>query len=55
MQTYIITVKHDAGKIRITTAATSEETAITQVMIAENCPRSAIIDARRKPARNPAR
>lgn len=50
MQTYTITVKHDAGKTRITATAFNKETAITQVMIAEGCPRSAIVDARRKPA-----
>lgn len=42
MNIYILTLKHDNGTIRIKTSASSEEAAISKVMAAELCPRSAI-------------
>lgn len=44
---YEVIVKHDNGKIKITTAATSEEAAKAIVMTAENCPSGAIIKIKR--------
>lgn len=43
MKKYKITLKHDNGKINITTMAENEITAISKVMLTEQCPRSAII------------
>jgi hypothetical protein len=43
MKKYTITLKHDNGKINITTMASDELTAIAKVMLMENCPKSAII------------
>ena len=39
---YLVTIRHDAGIIRITTTATSAESAIAIIMQSEGCPRSAI-------------
>jgi hypothetical protein len=41
-QIYILTVKHDNGKIKIRTTATSPLIAKNMVMAAENCPACAI-------------
>ena len=43
MNEYRLTLTHDNGKIKIRTWATDEESAINNVMKAENCPRCAII------------
>jgi hypothetical protein len=42
METFIFTLKHDTGKIRITVSASSMGAAFDKVMAAEGCPRSAI-------------
>lgn len=38
-----VTVKHDAGKVKIRTAATDKEAAIKIICNAEGCPECAII------------
>ena len=43
MNTYVVTVEHDAGRCRIEVVARNEEAAIAMVMAAEGCPRCAII------------
>lgn len=40
---YVLTVKHDKGKIKLNTTASSEAAAIKQIMDSEGCPRSAIL------------
>lgn len=42
MKTYKIQLKHDKGETIITTRARNIQAAIDSVMIAEQCPRSAI-------------
>ena len=39
---YQVSLKHDNGKIRITTVATSKQSAIDMIMKAEGCPECAI-------------
>ena len=46
MKQYIITLKHDNGKIAIRTAAISKEQAVRQVLNAENAPKCAIVSVR---------
>lgn len=43
MKAYILTLKHDNGTARIRTCASSEQAAIDKVIIAEGCPRCAIV------------
>ena len=43
MNTYFVTVEHDAGRCRIEAVAFDEEGAIAMVMATEGCPRCAII------------
>lgn len=43
---YVVTVRHDGGRVRILTAANNTGGAIRLVMLAENCPRSAIVSCR---------
>lgn len=42
MNKYKIEVKHDNGTVNVTVTAQNIESAISQVMNFENCPRSAI-------------
>lgn len=44
MKEYIITLRHDHGRIRIMTTASSQEQAVKQVCDCEFAPRSAVID-----------
>jgi hypothetical protein len=44
---YTLTVRHDAGRVKITTTARSAEAARGIVCSAERCPRSAIERVRR--------
>ena len=44
---YIITVKHDEGKKKIQTSASSEDVAKKKIMSAEGCPESAIISIKK--------
>jgi len=46
MTKYTVTVAHDKGKTKIATWAENEQSAIEQVMKAENCPRSAIVSVK---------
>lgn len=43
MKTYIMTLKHDTGKTKVKVTASNLETAINMVVLAENCPRRAIV------------
>lgn len=43
MKQFIVTLKHDAGQIKIRVIASNEEDAKRKVCIAENCPESAIV------------
>lgn len=43
MKRFRLTLKHDNGKFKIKTVAQDEETAISMVMNAEGCPRTAIV------------
>jgi len=43
MKEYIITLRHDAGQIRILTTASSQEQAVKQVCDYEFAPLSAVI------------
>lgn len=45
MNKYTFTLRHDKGKIRITTHATNLEVAMHLVMQAERCPEHAFLDA----------
>jgi hypothetical protein len=47
MHKFQITLVHDAGKIKITTSASSIQAAITIVCEAEGCPEIAIINIKR--------
>ena len=44
---YVLTLKHDAGFVRIRTVARNKGTAISMVMQAERCPRTAIVKTER--------
>jgi len=50
---YIITLKHDGGKIRIMTTASSEDEAIQMVLNSEGAPRGAIVDIQKGVNENP--
>ena len=49
MNRYRLTLTHDTGKVRITTAASSEEAAIDIVLKAEGAPRRAIVEIEKLP------
>jgi hypothetical protein len=42
MQKFILTLKHDKGKIKISTFAENEKLAIEKICNSEGCPKSAI-------------
>jgi hypothetical protein len=44
---YIVTVKHDEGKKKIRTSASSEDAAKKKIMSAEGCPESAIVSIKK--------
>lgn len=44
MKTYILTLQHDTGKMRVQTCTIDAQTAIDIVMISEGCPRNAIVN-----------
>jgi hypothetical protein len=43
MEKFILTLKHDKGKIKISTFAENEKIAIEKICNSEGCPQSAII------------
>jgi hypothetical protein len=43
METYIVLLKHDEGKIKIQVGASSQDAAVDKVLKAERAPASAVI------------
>jgi len=43
METYIVLLKHDEGRIKIQTTASSQDAAVDKVLKAERAPESAVI------------
>lgn len=48
MKQFIITLRHDKGKIKLKTAASSEDAAIQNVLNFEGCPRRAVINIKQQ-------
>lgn len=48
MEKFILTLKHDKGKIKISTFAENEKIAIEKICNSEGCPQSAIIKIEQK-------
>ena len=48
LYTYILTLCHDHGTVKLTTVARNKSAAIDLVCMAENCPKRAIIKIIRK-------
>jgi len=48
LETYIVTVRHDGGKTRLSVLSSAGlACVINQVLVAEQCPKSAIINIKR--------